>query len=217
LGEGPHNLETFRKRLTVLEEKAAKEGIVYTEEQLRVLEIMRREREESLDEIETEHPGYLLAQDTYYVGYLKGVGRIHQQTALDAYSSVAFAKLYTAKVPVTAADLLNDRVFPFSDERGVTVLRILADRGTEYCGVPEKHHYEVFMQYQEIEHTKARAHRPQSNSICESTHKTVLNEFYRAAFRKKIYPSVKELEKDLDDWIEHYNNNRTHKGQRCQH
>jgi transposase InsO family protein len=211
-----HNLETFKKRLKVLEEKAAKEGIVYTEEQIRVLEMARRDRQESPDEIETEHPGYLLAQDTYYVGYLKGVGRIYQQTALDTYSSVAFGKLYTAKIPVTAADLLNDRVLPFFDDQGVTVLRILTDRGTEYCGVPERHPYEVFLQYQEIEHTKTRARRPQSNGICESFHKTVLNEFYRVVFRKKVYASVEELQKDLDEWLEHYNNQRTHQGKRCQ-
>jgi transposase InsO family protein len=211
-----HNLETFKKRLKLLEEKAAKEGIVYTEEQLRVLEMARRDREENPDEIQTEHPGYLLAQDTYYVGYLKGVGRIYQQTALDTYASVAFAKLYTAKVPVTAADLLNDRVLPFFDDQGVTVLRILTDRGTEYCGVPERHPYEIFLQYHEIEHTKTRARRPQSNGICESFHKTVLNEFYRVVFRKKIYLSVEELQKDLDEWLAHYNNQRTHQGKRCQ-
>lgn len=211
-----HNLETFKKRLKTLEEKAAKEGIVYTEEQLRVLEMARREREENPNEIETEHPGYLLAQDTYYVGYLKGVGRIYQQTALDTYSSVAFAKLYTAKVPVTAADLLNDRVLPFFDDQGVTVLRVLTDRGTEYCGVLGRHPYEIFLQYHEIEHTKTRARQPQSNGICESFHKTILNEFYRVVFRKKIYSSVEELQKDLDEWLAHYNNHRTHQDKRCQ-
>jgi transposase InsO family protein len=211
-----HNLETIKKRLKVLEEKAAKEGIVYTEEQLRALETLRREREESPDEIVTEHPGYLLAQDTYYVGYLKGVGRIYQQTGMDTYSSVAFAKLYTAKAPVTAADLLNDRVLPFFEDQDVPVLRILTDRGTEYCGLPERHPYEVFLQYHEIEHTKTRARRPQSNGICESFHKTILNEFYRVAFRKKIYQSVEELQADLDAWLEHYNNDRTHQGKRCQ-
>lgn len=211
-----HELETFKKRLKVLEEKAAKEGIVYTEEQIIALERRRQEREESLDEIVTEHPGYLVAQDTYYVGYLKGVGRIYQQTSLDTFSSVAFAKLYTAKVPVTAADLLNDRVLPFFEELGVPVLRILTDRGTEYCGIPEKHPYEVFLQYHEIEHTKTRPRRPQSNGICESFHKTILNEFYRVAFRRKLYQSVEEMQRDLDEWLEHYNNARTHQGKRCQ-
>jgi len=211
-----HNLETVKKRLRVLEEKAAKEGIVYTEEQLQALETLRREREESPDEIVTEHPGYLLSQDTYYVGYLKGVGRIYQQTGMDTYSSMAFAKLYTAKVPVTAADLLNDRVLPFFEDQELPILRVLTDRGTEYCGLPERHPYEVFLQYHEIEHTKTRARRPQSNGICESFHKTILNEFYRVTFRKKIYQTVEELQKDLDDWLEHYNNNRTHQGKRCQ-
>lgn len=211
-----HNLETIKKRLKALEEKAAAEGIVYTEEQLQALELLKKERENDPDEIETEHPGYLLAQDTFYVGYIKGVGRIYQQTAMDTYSSVAFAKLYTAKVPVTAADTLNDRVLPFFDDQGVDILRILTDRGTEFCGAPDKHPYEIFLQYHEIEHTKTRARRPQSNGICESFHKTVLNEFYRVTFRKKIYRDLRELQKDLDEWIKYYNNSRTHQGKRCQ-
>jgi transposase InsO family protein len=211
-----HNLETFKKRLRALEEKAAKEGIVYTEEQLRALEVLKRERETDLEEIETEHPGYLLAQDTFYVGYLKGVGRIYQQTSLDTYSSVAFAKLYTAKVPIASADILNDRVVPFFEDQGVDILRVLTDRGTEFCGTLDKHPYEIYLQYQEIEHTKTRARRPQSNGIYEAFHKTVLNEFYRVAFRKKLYPSVDDLQKDLDEWVAWYNNERTHQGKRCQ-
>ena len=103
-----HGVETFKKRLVALEEKAAKEGIVYTEAQLAALEHAKRQRESDPDQIETEHPGYLISQDTFYVGYLKGVGRIYQQTVIDTYSSVGFAKLYTAKIPVTAADTLND-------------------------------------------------------------------------------------------------------------
>ncbi|MBN1546668.1 MAG: transposase, partial [Syntrophaceae bacterium] len=191
-------------------------GIVYTEAQLQALENASREREQSPDEIETEHPGYLLSQDTFYVGYLKGVGRIYQQTVMDTYSSVAFAKLYTAKVPVTAADTLNDRVLPFFEDHRVPILRILTDRGTEYCGSPERHPYEIFLQYHEIEHTKTRVRRPQSNGICEAFHKTVLNEFYRVTFRKKIYRTVEDLQNDLDEWVNHYNNDRTHQGKRCQ-
>ena len=141
-----HNLETFKKRLALLEERSAKEGIVYTEAQLAALESAKRQRESNPDEIETEHSGYLISQDTFYVGYLKGVGRIYQQTVIDTYSSVAFAKVYTAKIPVTAADLLNDRVLPFFEEQEIPVLRVLTDRGTEFCGSLDKHPYEIYLQ-----------------------------------------------------------------------
>ena len=139
-----HNLETFKKRLCALEEKAAREGIVYTEAQLSALEASKRSRELDPDQIQTEHAGYLVSQDTFYVGYLKGVGRIYQQTVVDTFSSVAFAKLYGAKIPVTAADILNDRVLPFFEKEDVPVLRILTDRGTEYCGAPDRHPYQLF-------------------------------------------------------------------------
>jgi transposase InsO family protein len=141
-----HNLETFKKCLKALEEKTAKEGIVYTEEQLAALEVANREKEHDINEIQTEHPDYLVAQDTFYVSYLKGVGRIYQQTVIDTYLRVAFGKLYTAKVPVTAADVLNDRVLPFFEDQDASILRTLTDQGTEFCGRPEKHPYEIFLQ-----------------------------------------------------------------------
>ena len=210
-----HNLETFKKRLNALEEKAAKEGIVYTEAQLTALETAKRERESHPDEIETEHPGYLLGQDTFYVGYLKGVGRIYQQTVLDTFSSVAFAKVYTAKIPVTAADILNDRVLPFFEDQKIPVLRILTDRGTEYCGSLDKHPFQLYLQLNDIDHTKTKAKSPQTNGICERFHQTVLNEFYRIAFRKKIYSDLETLQADLDEFLHRYNNERTHQGKRC--
>jgi transposase InsO family protein len=210
-----HNLETFKKRLNILEEKAAKEGIVYTEAQLEALESAKRSRESHPDEIETAHPGYLISQDTFYVGYLKGVGRIYQQTVVDTYSSVAFSKVYTAKIPVTAADILNDRVLPFFEDQDIPVLRVLTDRGTEFCGSPDKHPYELYLQLNEIEHTKTKAKRPQTNGICERFHQTILNEFYRITFRKKIYSDLETLQVDLDKYMNKYNRERTHQGKRC--
>lgn len=110
-----HGLATFRQRLAALEQKAAREGLVLTEAQVAALE-HKREDDAVSGEIETAHPGYLSSQDTFYVGNMKGVGRIYQQTFIDIYSKVAFAKLYTTKTPITAADLLNDRVLPFFEE-----------------------------------------------------------------------------------------------------
>lgn len=211
-----HDLESRKKRLKALEERAAAEGWVYTEAQLQALERSKRERESEPESIETHHPGYLVAQDTMYVGYLKGVGRIYQQTSLDTYSSVAFAKLYTNKTPVTAADLLNDRVLPFFAEHSVPVLRMLTDRGTEYCGRADMHPYELYLQLEEIDHTKTRAKRPQTNGICERFHRTVQEEFYFVSFRKKIYRTLDELQRDLDEWTMQYNTERTHQGVRCQ-
>ena len=199
-----------------LEEKSAKEGIVYTEAQIVALEAAKKERESNPDEIETEHPGYLVSQDTFYVGYLKGVGRIYQQTAVDTYSSIAFAKLYTAKVPVTAADILNDRVLPFFEEQNIPILRVLTDRGTEYCGSADKHLYQLYLQLNDIDHSKTKVRSPQSNGIAERFHQTVLNEFYRPTFRKNLYSDINSLQKDLDDYIIYYNNKRTHQGKRCQ-
>jgi len=166
------------------------------------------------NEIEIHHPGYLVAQDTFYVGYIKGVDRIYQQTAIDTYARVAFGKLYTAKIPITAADALNEKVPPFLEDHQVTIMGMLTDRGTEFCGSAEKHPYELFLQYHEIEHSKIKVRPPKTNGACEALHKTVLNEFYRITFRKKLYQSLQELQSDLDDWFDEYNHERTHQGKR---
>lgn len=209
-----HDLETFKKRLKALEAKMAQENIILTEEQLAALEKAKQEKE-AQGEIETEHPGYLGAQDTFYVGTLKGVGRIYQQTFIDTYSKVAFAKVYNQKHAITAAELLNDKVIPFFEEHGIPLLRILTDRGTEYCGKMEHHEYQLYLAIENIDHTKTKAKSPQTNGICERFHKTILNEFYRIAFRKKVYTSLEELQKDLDEWIRWYNEERTHSGKYC--
>jgi hypothetical protein len=209
-----NDLETFAKRLKALESRVAQDGIILTEAQVIALE-RKQEKKEAHGEIETEHPGYLGSQDTYYVGNIKGVGRIYQQTFIDTYSRVAFAKLYTTKHAITSADILNDRVLPFFEENGIPLLRILTDRGTEFKGKPEHHEYELYLSLEGIDHSKTQVRHPQTNGICERLHRTMQEEFYAIAFRKKLYDNLELLQKDLDTWMEYYNNERPHSGRYC--
>lgn len=154
-------MRSFKRRLSALEKQVAEQGILLTDAQVVALE---RKQDDDLahGEIETAHPGYLGSQDMFYVGTIKGVGRIYQQTFVDTYSKIAMAKLYTTKIPITATDLLNNRVLPFFEEHGMGVIRMLTDRGTEYCGKPETHDYQLYLALNDIEHTKTKARHPQT-------------------------------------------------------
>lgn len=209
-----NDLETFKKRLKALEAKVAQEGIILTEAQLTAME-KAKEQKVAKGEIETHHPGYLGSQDTYYVGTVKGIGRIYQQTFIDTYCKVAQAKLYSTKDAITAADLLNDKVLPMYEEQEVRLLRMLTDRGTEYCGKLENHPYQLYLDLEDIDHTRTKAKSPQTNGICERFHRTIQDEFYAIIFRRKVFQSIEELQMELDVWIDWYNKERTHSGKHC--
>ena len=210
-----NDLQTFARRLKALEARLAQtSGMVLTEQQVRAMEKAQQEKEAN-GEIETAHPGYLGAQDTYYVGTIKSIGRIYGQTFIDTYSKVAFVKLYDRKNALVAADMLNDRVLPFYEDQGVPLLRILTDRGTEYCGNREHHEYQLYLAVENIDHSRTKAYSPQTNGICERFHRTMQDEFYSVAFRKRLYNTLEELQADVDVWLREYNEARPHSGKYC--
>ena len=210
-----HNLQIASLRLKRLEKWAAENESILTESQVQALE-QAKEEKEAHGEIETPHPGFLLGQDTYYVGYIKGIGKIYQQTAIDTHSNVGFAKVYSDKTALVAADFLNNKVLPFFDAQNMALLRILTDRGTEYCGRTETHPYQLFLHLSGIEHSRTKVRHPQTNGSTERLNQTIQNEFYKVAFRKKLYKSIEEIQSDLDSFMQYYNNDRTNQGKHCQ-
>lgn len=206
------DLDTRYKRLLRMEEEKNGMEIDLTEEQIRLLEKANpcfRERK-----VESPYPGYLLSQDTFMVGTIKGVGRIYLQAVVDTYGSFAFGKLYTSKLPETAADVLYDRVLPFYESHGIPVENILTDNGREYCGRPMIHPYQIFLELNDVEHRRTKVARPRTNGFVERFNRTVLDEFFRETFHDKFYASVEELQKDLDQWVHYYNHERPHRGYR---
>lgn len=207
---GRHKLMTKDERLLRLEQTVAKRRIKLSDEQIRLLEKFSPEFRER--HIETHHTGELVAVDTFFVGTLKGVGRIYLQSVIDCHSRYAWGRLYTSKLPVTAVHVLNEDVLPFYEKHGVQIETILSDNGREYCGRPDRHPYELFLQLENIEHRKTKVRRPQSNGFVERLHRTLLDEHFRVMGRSKWYETVEEMQKDLMVYLQKYNHERTHQG-----
>ena len=209
-----HNLQVKSQRLKRLEVWAAENTNILTESQVKALE-EAKEEQEAYGEVESPHPAFLMAQDTCYIGTIKGVGRIYQQTGIDTHCNIGFAKLYTERTALTAADFLNDKVLPFFDEHNMRVQRMLTDNGMEYCGRQDVHAYELYLHLNEIEHTRTRVRRPQTNGSVERLNQTIQDEFYSVAFRKKLYKTLDEVQADLDEFMIYYNVQRTNQGRYC--
>lgn len=205
-----HKLLTKHERLLRLEEHSRKRTFKLSETHIRLLERFNPEFRER--HIEAPYPGALVAVDTFHVGYLKGVGRIYAQTAIDCHSRHAFARLYTSKIPLTAVHLLNHDILPFFEAHEVRIETVLSDNGREFCGRPDKHPYELFLQLEEIAHRTTQVRRPQSNGFLERFHRTLLDEHLRIQGRTRFYENLPEMQKDLEAWLKTYNQQRPHQG-----
>lgn len=199
-----------------LDTEAAEGRAVMTEAAIRAVRRLKRLNEASDQHVEAKRPGELLSQDLYFVGVIKGVGKIYLQSAVDCSCSVGFARLCLNKLPINSVALVHEKVLPFYDGLGVNVQAILTDCGREYCGRADQHVYELYLGAQSIEHRKTRPASPYTNGFAERFHQTLKNEFFAKAFREKWYTSLEQLQADLDEFLVHYNERRPHQGYRCQ-
>lgn len=207
-----HEIETRHKRLLRLERHARETTFTLSDEQVRLLE--RHSSEFRTRHVEASRPGELLNQDTFYWGTLKGVGKVYVQVLVDVSCSLAFAKVYTSKMPITACDLLHDRVLPFYEQLGVSVEAVLTDNGREFCGKPESHPYELLLAVEGIEHRTTKVRSPRTNGFVERMNRTLLDECFRVQGRTKWYTAPEEIQRDLDVFMAFYNFHRTHQGYR---
>lgn len=205
-----HGLLTRHERLHRLEKAASKKSFSLSPEQVRLLERFSPEFRER--HIETRHTGDLVAVDTFFVGTLKAVGRVYLQTVIDCHSRYAWGRLYNSKLPLTAVQVLNNDVLPFFEKHKAKIVTVLSDNGREFCGRPDRHPYELFLQLEGIEHRTTRVRRPQSNGFVERLHRTLLDEHFRVKGRTKWYEGIDEMQKDLDDYLATYNEKRPHQG-----
>jgi len=207
-----HELQTRHQRLMRLEREAQGDTFVLSEKQIALLE--RHSVDFRCKHVESSRPGELLNQDTFYWGTLKGVGKVYVQVVVDIFCSLAFAKVYTSKMPVTAADLLYDRVLPFYQELGVEVGAVLTDNGREFCGKPEQHPFELLLAMEGIEHRTTKVRSPRTNGFVERMNRTLLDECFRVEGRKTWYLEPAEIQRDLDRFLVYYNLERSHQGYR---
>ena len=121
---------------------------------------------------------------------------------------------YNSKMPITAAELLYDRVLPFYEALGVSVQGVLTDNGREFCGRPERHPYELLLALHDIEHRRTKIRSLRTNGFVERMNRTLLNECFRIKGRTTWYISPEETQRDLDQYLSFYNLKRSHQGYR---
>jgi transposase InsO family protein len=205
-----HGLLTKHDRLLRLEKTTAERKLTLSDDQIRLLERFSPEFRER--HIEAPHTGAVVAVDTFFVGVLKGVGKVYLQTAIDCHSRHAWARLYPNKLPVTAVQLMNNDVLPAFEAQRAKIDAVLSDNGREFCGREDRHPYELFLQLEGIEHKRTRVNRPQSNGIVERLHRTLLDEHFRVEGRRTWFETIDEMQTVLDQYLVDYNTRRPHQG-----
>lgn len=150
------------------------------------------------------HPGDLVALDAFYVGKLKGVGKVWQFTAVDTHTRWAVLQLVVGDKTAEAAAAFLDLAIDRLAEEGIAVSGILTDRGPEFIGRDFTDHVAELG----IDHHKTPPRSPNHNAVCERFHGTVLHEFFRVAFHREFFTGVDQLDRHLQTWVEHYNRRR---------
>lgn len=156
--------------------------------------------------VESATPRELLSADTFFVGSLKGVGKVYLHAVVDTYGSYTFGFLHVSKQPEAEVPVLHNDVLPFYRRLELEVKAVLTDNGREFCGT-ERHPKELHLDLNGMEHRRTKVRNPKTNGFVERFNGTVPEEFYN---------SVEALQQDLNAWLRHYNTERPHLGYRDQ-
>jgi len=196
-------LGTRIQRLLVLEVHSAKRAGLLTERTRRNLS--RRK----VRHVQAETPGELVCIDTFYIGNLKGVGKMWQLTACDAASSYAMAKVVPANNATEAAQFLRDVVAVELNEAGWKLWRVLTDGGSEFKGA-----FDEMCRQLNVRHTRTQPRHAWTNGFVERLQGTILHEHWRIAFRRRYFRRRHQLQVSLDSFVDFYNFERPHQGYR---
>jgi Homeodomain-like domain/Integrase core domain len=197
------------ERFQKLEEKAFTTMTELTAEQISAIEKVNPCFRERFSR--SGSPGELLAQDTIYIGDLDVMGKVYLQAVIDTYCNYTFGFLHTGKQPDCAVSILHNTVFPFYREHNLIVKAILTDNGKEYCG-SEKHHFELYLLLNDIEHRKTVIHSPSTNGFVKRFGQICTDEFFTPSSKNHSYQSLEALQADFDRWLLFYNTQRPNNG-----
>jgi transposase InsO family protein len=199
-------LATRRARLAVLEHQAVQTVGLRTERTRRHL---WRARHGRTRHVEAQAPGELVCLDTFDVGQLKGVGKVWQITACDAFGSYGLAGLLPTFTAAAVATFLRTVLVPHYRRAGWPVQRVLTDGGPEFKGT-----FDDTCRALGIRHTRTKPRHAWTNGFVERLQGTILQEHWRVAFRRRYFTSRVALQRSLDGFLHFYNHERAHQGYR---